>query len=335
MKKRIMPLELFFSLIIIVSIIFVITIICLEIKAYSIRINRKTEMALIASNIMENIKVRSYDDVENYLNELSYVGISKKKENNIQYVTVYGNEFSEKFFGTAIPKEYIVEFEAANNAEGFNIQKKITISIYYNNLNKADGFEISTIIERENVNECNFPIISDEYFKELDITEKEYEFVPIKYSKEKECFVTTTKHDTEWFNYSAKQWAKILIFNKSEKSLKESIINSDGTINNIINYDDTAIDVKVYMYVWIPNFSIKDDITYFRYNASKKAIKNELSYENGTYLYLNKIGEEIKDISEECDFEGIYGVWRSFGDTQDVYYNNFNKTKYAPQRLEK
>ena len=335
MKKRIMFLELFFSLIIIISIIFVITIICLEIKAYSNRINGKTEMALIASNIIENIKTRSYDNVEEYLNELSYVGISKKIENNIQYVTVYGNQFSEKFFGTAIPEEYIIEFESVNNAEGFNIQKKISILIYYNNYNKEDGFEISTIIERENINECNFPIITDEYFKEFDISEKEFEFVPIKYSKEKNVFVTTTKDDTEWFNYSAKQWAKILIFNKNEKRLKDAFVNSDGTINNFVNYEDIKIDVKDYVYVWIPNFSIKDEITYFRYNAGKKAIKNELSYESGNYLYLNKIGEEIKDISEECNFEGVYGVWRKLGDDKDVYYSNFNKTKYAPQRLEK
>ena len=335
MKKRIMPLELLFSSIIIISIIFIITVICLEIKAYSAKINGKTEMALIASNIIENIKTRSYDEVEKYLDELSYVGISKKIENNIQYITVYGNEFTEKFFGTIVPKDYIVEFESENNAEGFNIQKKISISIYYNNSNKADEFEISTIIERENIKECNTPIISDEYFKDFDFLGEKYEFIAIKYSKDKECFITTTKDDTEWFNYSAKQWAKILIFDKNDENLKSFFINEDGTIEENAKYNNKILDVKNYMYVWIPNFSIKDDITYFRYKAGKKAIKNELSYSTGKYLYLNKIGEEIKDISEECNFEGIYGVWRKLGDEQDVYYSNFNKTKYAPQRLEK
>ena len=292
-------------------------------------------MALIASNIMENIKTRSYDEVEKYLDELSYVGITKRIENNIQYITVYGNEFSEKFFGTEIPKEYIIEFEAENNAEGFNVQKKISILIYYNNSNKADGFEISTIIERENINECNTPIISDEYFKEFKFSEKEYEFVPIKYSKDKKCFVTTTKDDAEWFNYSAKQWAKILIFYRDGENLKDYFVNENGKVEEFVNYNNMVLDVKDHMYVWIPNFSIKDDITYFRYKAGKKAIKNELSYSDGKYLYLNKIGEEIKDISTECNFEGVYGVWRKFGNEQDAYYSNFNKTKYAPQRLER
>ncbi len=335
MKKRIMPLELLFSSIIIVSIIFIITVICLEIKSYSSKINGKTEMALISSNIMENIKTRSYDDVEKYLDELSYVGITKKIENNVQYITVYGDEFTEKFFGTTIPEEYIIDFESENNAEGFNIQKKISISIYYTKSNKTDGFEISTIVERENITECNAPIISDEYFKKFAFSEKEYEFIPIKYSKDKECFITTTKDDPEWFNYSAKQWAKVLIFYRDDENLRDYFVNTNGTVEEFVKYNNMTLDMKDYMYVWIPNFSIKDDITYFRYKAGKKAIKNELSYSNGKYLYLNKIGEEIKDISEECNFDGIYGVWRKFGDEQDVYYNNFNKTKYAPQRLEK
>lgn len=290
-------------------------------------------MSIIASNIMENIKSRSYDDVEKYLEELSYVGITKKIENNIQYVTVYGNEFSEKFFGTTIPKDYIVEFEAENNAEGFNVQKKISILLYQ--IDKSDGFEISTIIERENINECNTPIISDEYFKEFGFSEDEYEFIPIKYSKDKGCFVITTKDDNEWFNYSAKQWAKVLVFYRDGDILKDFFINEDGTINDISYYNNMVLDIRNYMYVWIPNFSMKDDITYFRYKAGKKAIKTDLNYVDGKYLYLNKIGEEVKDISEECSFEGIYGVWRKLGDEQDVYYSNFNKTKYAPQRLEK
>lgn len=85
--------------------------------------------------------------------------------------------------------------------------------------------------------------------------------------------------------------------------------------------------------MWIPNFSIEDNITYFRYNASKKAIKMEFSYVDGKYLYLNKVGEEIKDISNKCNFDGIYGVWKKLGDIEDEYYNNFNKTKYAPIKL--
>lgn len=332
MKKKILPLEIFFSIIIIFSIIFIITVICLEVRTYSQKINKEAEVARVASNIIENIKTRSYDDIEKYIETLSYVGITKKIENNIQYVTVEGKTFTESFFGTKIPEDYIIDFQTENYGEEFNVQKKITLNINYRINQKIEEFNISTIIEIENINECNRPIISDEYFKEVGITSEKFEIIPIKYSEEKSSYITTTKDDLEWFNYSAKIWAKVLILDKST-NLKELFINKDGSINKFIEDEEEVLDIEDYMYVWIPNFSIKDDETYFRYKASKRAIKMDFSYINGKYLYLNKIGEEIKDISQECSFEGIYGVWKKLGDENDIYYSNFNETKYAPQKL--
>lgn len=333
MKKRIMPLEIFFSIIIVFSMLFIITIICLEIRSYSHRINAEAEASRIASNILENIKTRSYDDVEKYIEDLSYVGITKNFENNIQYITVDGESFSESFFGTQIPSNYTVDFQTENYGEGFNISKKVSITLNYTVNQKEETFDISTIIERESINECNSPIISDEYFKEFEITDKEFEIIPIKYSEENKTYITTNKNDFEWFNYSAKIWAKALVLKKDE-NLKDLFVNKDGTINSQIEYEDTKLDLKDYIFVWIPNFSIKDDETYFRYKASKKAIKMDFSYVDGKYLYLNKIGEEIKDISENCSFEGVYGVWRKLGDEQNIYYNTFNQTKYAPQKID-
>lgn len=334
MKKRVMLLELIFSFIIIFSILFIITIICLEIKSYSQKISKKTEASIIASNILENIKSRSYEEIEKYLEELSYVGISKKIENNVQYITVTGNEFSEKFFGTQIPNDYIIDFQIENNKEGFNVQKKVLMNLNYEVNKRNENFEISTILEIENINECNEPIISDEYFEEFDVNLEEYEIIPIKYSKNKNCFITTNKEDFEWYNYSGKIWAKVIIFSKENDKLKEQFINQDGTINEFVYYEDKTLNIQDYIYVWIPNFSIKDDTTYFRYKASKRAIKMDFDYIDGKYLYLNKIREEVKDISEECSFEGIYGVWRKLNNHQDIYYLNFNKTKYAPQVLD-
>ena len=179
MKKRIMALEMFFSIIIIFSIIFIVTVICLEIRLYSQKINKEAEASRIASNIIENIRMRSYDDVEKYIEELSYVGISKKIENDIQYVTINGKEFSENFFGTQIPKDYIIDFQAENYSEGFNIQKRIDLTLNYSLNQKIEDFNISTVIDRENINECNSPIISDEYFKELGFSEADFEIIPI------------------------------------------------------------------------------------------------------------------------------------------------------------
>ena len=333
MKKRIMSLEIFFSIIIIFSIIFIVTVICLEIRLYSQKINKEAEASRIASNIIENIKMKSYDDVEKYIEELSYVGITKKIENNIQYVTIDGNLFSENFFGTQIPKDYTIDFQTENYGEGFNIQKRIDLTINYKINQRIEDFKVSSVIDRESINECNSPIISDEYFKELGISEKDFEIIPIKYSEEKKSYITTTKDDFEWLKYSAKLWAKVLVFEK-EESLKDYFINEDGTVNRLIENEKTTLKMEDYLYVWIPNFSTKEDETFFRYKASKKVIKMDFNYIDGKYLYLNKIGEEIKDISEECSFEGIYGVWKKLNDENDAYYKNFNQTKYAPQKLD-
>ena len=329
MKRKLIPLELIFSGVVIALIIFVITLISLEMKMYSQKINKKAEASLIASNIIENMQTRSYDDIEKYIAELSYIGISKKIENNIQYITVYGNKCTEKIFGTHIPNDYIVELQTENYGNDFNIVKKVLITIEYEVNNRPEHFSISTIIERDNVAECNSPIISDEYFKEFEITKKNYEIMPIKYSDIDEMYVKTSEEDFEWYNYSAKKWAKVVIFPNEEKYLQK-FVNNDGTLNDSIISENEVLELEDYIYVWIPNFSIKENITYFRYGTTKSAIKQDFMYSNGKYLYLNKIGEDIKDISKECSFEGILGVWKKLGDEQDVYYNNFNKTKYAP-----
>ena len=64
-------------------------------------------------------------------------------------------------------------------------------------------------------------------------------------------------------------------------------------------------------------------------NASKNIIKMDFKYIDGNYLYLNTVGEEIENISKECSFSGIAGVWRNLN-SEDIYITEFNKTKYGP-----
>ena len=331
MKRKIMPLEILFSVIISATILFVISLICLEIKTYSQKISKHSEASIIASNIIENMKVRTFDDIGKYIDGMSYIGISKRLEGNIQYVTIHGNEFNEKFFGTEIPKDYVVELQIEKYGEEFEVIKKITLKVSYSINRKSESLEVSTIIERENINECNTPIINNEYLDDIKFNVEEYEIIPIKFlENNKNTFVTTSKDDIEWFNYSAKRWAKIIVFEKENVTLKNLFVNSDGTVNEYVNYNGQTLRLRDYIYVWIPNFSISDDVTYFRYGTGKKAIKHDFLYMNGKYMYLNKTAEEIKDISIECNFEGISGVWRKLGDEEDIYYKNFNQTKYAP-----
>lgn len=331
MRRKILPLEIIFSIIVIVVILSIIVLICLQMKLEMQIINKNSEASFIASNILENMKTRSYDETEKYIQEFSGIGVAKKIENKLQNIIIYGDKFEEKFFGTEIPEGYVVEFNAETVSE-FSILKSVNISVMFWVNDAQETFEVTTILEREKIEECNAPVIKDEYFAELNVNTTEYDIIPIRYSKEHDSFITTTKDDEEWYNYSSKKWAKVLIFPKHEEQLQYLFIDDNDIVKNSINYKGYNLNVNDYIYAWIPNFSIKDNITYFRYGAGKKAIKMEFLYENGNYLYLNKVAEDIKDISTNCSFDGRYGVWRKLN-SEDEYYSIFNSTQYGPINL--
>lgn len=325
-NSKYLILELIFSFFIIIVISSLITVISLKIKSKSQDINNSSKKSIIITNILENMKSRQYSKIEEYINNLSVIGISKKFEENSQVITVDGNNFQDKFFGTEIPKGYILEIRIYNSNEEFDIQKTVNIILTYNN----ETTEVSTILEREIINNCNKPEISEEYFEELGISLDEYEIIPIKYSYKTNSYIVTTKGDVQWYNYYTKEWAKVLIFPIYGEDLKNHFISSDGKVQKQVNYNGYILNLENYIYTWIPNFSMKDNISYFRYGNGKNAIKQELLYNNGQYLYLNSISDVVEDISEECSFNGITGIWRKVDNQNDVYINNFNLTKFGP-----
>ena len=331
MKNKIMPLEIVLSIVIIVSIISIITLICLQIRNEIQIINKNSEASLIASNILENMNTRSFENIEKYIDDFSGIGISKKIEDNLQNIIIYGGDFTDKFFGTDIPAGYTVELLMENNSE-FDILKDVNLSVSFLCRNEIKKINFSTVLEREKITECNRPILTNDYFSDLGVNLDDYLIIPIKYSKNTNSFVSTTKDDPEWYNYAAKKWAKILILPKEEK-LEDLFIDEHDKINSEIDVNENLKEVTDYIYVWIPNFSKKDSISYFRYGTGKKAIRMTFLYSEGKYLYLNRVAEEVKDISEECTFDGIYGVWRKLNSVDDVYYQEFNETRFAPINL--
>lgn len=328
-NNKFLIFETIFSFLIIISIISIITFVCLKIKSESKILNNNAEATIIITNILENINSRKYSKIEEYIEELSFVGISKTIEKNEQLIIVDGNSFDGKIFGTEIPKKYKLELRFQNLNENLDIQKKVNIKIKYDD---EDIFSIDTIIEHESVDVCNKPIINDEYFEPLGINLDEYEIIPIKYSYKLNSYVTTTKGDSQWYDYYAKEWAKVLVFSRNGEDLKNRFIDSNGNIKNYIQYNEYTMNLKDYMYVWIPNFSMKDSISYFRYKNGKNAIRQELIYNNGEYLYINSISDTIPDIAEDCNFNGISGVWRKL-DNNDIYLSSFNITRFGPLNL--
>lgn len=328
-NNKILILESLFSFFIIITISAIITLIVLRIKSESKIINSNSEASVIITNILENMKSKKYTDIEEYINNLSILGISKQFEESDQIINVDGNLLEDKFFGTEIPKGYIVNLRIHNLNEKFDIQKSVNIVLK----NSLETLEVSTILTRDVVDVCNKPQISEKYFNEFGISLEEYEVIPIKYSYKTNSYVVTTKGDDEWYNYYSKDWAKVLIFSKYGEDLKNQFIDKNGNIRKQIKYNDYLLDLTNYIYVWIPNFSIKDNNSFFRYESAKNAIKQEMLYSNGEYLYLNTISDNIQDVSEECSFNGINGVWRKINDIEDVYLSTFNSTKFGPVNI--
>lgn len=332
-QKGVISLEILFSIIVIVGIIFLGIIVSAKINLESKIINKNAEASVIATNILESMNSKNYNEFEEYINEISIVGMTKQIIGDTQNIVVNGNEIEEKFFETEIPKGYIVDIQINKLRESFNLSKQINIKIKYDVAGKEEIFEIETTIEYDKIVECNEPIINDEYFSKLGLTTEYYNIIPIKYSHDKKSYVKTTKNDVDWYNYSAKEWAKVLVFLKDGDDLESQFIDEYGVVKNNINYNNSNVNINNYIYVWIPNFSIRDGISYFRYKTSKNSIKRDFSYVDSKYLHLNIVGEEVPDISEECSFDGIYGVWRKLDNQDDIYYKNFNLTKYAPIKL--
>lgn len=192
---------------------------------------------------------------------------------------------------------------------------------------------METLIEREKIEEVNEPIINNDYFKFLNIDVDDYDIIPIKYSKDLNSYIVTTFGDSEWYNYSCKEWAKVLLFAKEGYVSKDYFIDINGNISKYATYSDTVLNLYNYMYTWIPNFSKKDNETFFRYAAGKNAIKLDYLQEGDKYLYYYSVSEEIENIYPTCSFDGVCGVWRNVLDTEDEYYKNFSETKYGPLNL--
>lgn len=328
-NNKILIIEVIFSFFIIIIISSLITVVCLKIKSESKEVTNSSQNSIIITSILENIQSRRYSKIEEYIDNLSVIGISKTFEGNNQVITVNGNIFQDKFFGTEIPNGYTLELRIHDLNEDFDIQKSINITLSSN----SGTSEISTVIQREIVDNCNKPEISNEYFEELEISLDEYEIIPIKYSYKTNSYVVTTKGDKDWYNYYAKEWAKVLIFPIYGEDLKNHFINSNGNIEKQVSYNGYTLNLENYIYTWIPNFSMRDNISYFRYGNGKNCIRQELLYKDGEYLYLNTISDVVADISEECNFNGISGVWRKLDNENDVYISSFNATKFGPINL--
>lgn len=97
-SNKIIYFEIIFSCIFIFILTVIIGIIFANIYIKSVKIGKNAEATSIMTNVLENMRKRTFKDFENYIEGLSIVGISKQIENGKQKIFVNGVECQEKFF---------------------------------------------------------------------------------------------------------------------------------------------------------------------------------------------------------------------------------------------
>jgi hypothetical protein len=246
-------------------------------------ITRTAGATRIATNIMENIQEMSYEEfIVEFNNNVSAgdTGINIAKETELT------------IFGTKIPKGYNLVMSADNvygshteEKEQFDLVRQVTITVKYAVGSSEEQVQFSTAKQRELIGECNEPSL--EYLSSTNLN-----IYPVKYSENAGAYIKTTKDDTEWYNYTNKNWAMVIVSKLSESDLFDVNGKFIGTINK-----DTSNDNYTQKEVWIPryftNATASNKNVQFAFLSTGKMISNEQLSSNGAdpskfYYYTSK-----------------------------------------------
>ena len=321
--------EVIIALLIILSTLGVIGMIYTNLISNSKGVERKTGATRIATNIIENISQKNFDDIETELQ-------GKLSEGSISYENgKYTINSASSIFNTTVPKGYTAEI-SINNIENKNVVKEVVVTVKYR-LNKKDkSVELKKVIARDYVRECNSPNFGSEYLGQLGCNEDdEFSYsnpntgnkiiCPVKYNgQEYEIITDKNEVNSIWYSYSNKQWARVLVLDNNEF---EEARNDSSKIKDFLKSDKS--------YVWVPRFGVEsgsDVNCKFKYKDTDFAILNSFyDTENTTGLIYNYI--ENIDFSQSFVFEtGKTGKWCRCSDLETIgseaYY--LNKSNYGP-----
>ena len=90
--------------------------------------------------------------------------------------------------------------------------------------------------------------------------------IPVKYNETIEKWVITNEDDEEWYNYTNKQWANVMLSDGKYKTSKSNEYTTDGT---------TQVEVADLgsMFVWIPRYAYKIESGYHSSTAGTIDVK--------------------------------------------------------------
>lgn len=326
-QKGITTAEVMIALLIIVSTIGVIGMIYINLNTTTVGVDRKTGASRIATNVIENINMLFYDQVQERLDNLVANGDATKQD---AVYTVIG-EKNIKVFGTSIPKGYTLALKLENTYGSqetvqYDLVKKLSLNVSYLLNGATQNVSLSTILQRESIKECNSPNFEEDYIRQMVPQGTEYIIFnenvttaqagvkiicPIQFDNLTEQYKVIEKTEEDWYSYSNKEWARVLVLDATEFA---SVID----FNKKVVKDTAALNGNK-AYVWVPRFGIKAEgnvfgDTFFKYQDTDFAIMN--SYENDGSLIYNYLDENIIWATLGIEFESnkLLGKWSQYSE---------------------
>lgn len=329
--------DIMIAISVIVLSVAVVSMIYVNTTLQSRNVTRTAGATRIATNILENIEKLSYVDFIAEYNSSNWVLVPEGKA-----YAGYKEATNVTTFNTKIPKGFTVylfaepsygSYSGTGDADKqFDLVRdiRLVVSFSVGDVNRIVDFRTSK--NREIANEVNAPDLA--VLAIQNITNATSKYYPVKYSTDANAYIRTTVDDEEWYNYSNKKWAMVIVSTKSETEL----FDVNGKIKSGATYTK---------YVWIPKYftnSGETAITEFAYLASTtqaiKAKQELKAKDETTILYYNAIAPKASTSKDPTtasfvvNNQNVSGKWiQATNVSSDAVASLLQNSSYGPCEL--
>lgn len=295
-------------------------------------ITRTSGATRIATNLIENIDAMSYEELLSALPGSNEINVDKNTDTTI--------------FNTKIPTGFAVTIKAplvygshTVAQEKFDLVRQVEVLVSYDVGKTTEQVNFSTVKQREMISECNAPATGD---LRNGFLQSGMNYYPIKYVSSINAYLKTTEDDPEWYNYTNKEWATVIISRKNENEIFDPNGKFIGTIN--VATDNAAYTQKA---VWVPRYftngTSSNKNVLFAFNAKNneakdKAIQSATLTASGATLNYYKVidqpsGWNNVDVNYFSDTQT--GRWTLVKvdntlNTSDTFVPALNGSQYGP-----
>ena len=332
--------DIIISITIIVIVVTIASMIYVNTTLQGRNVNRTAGATRIATNIMENIEKMSYNDfVAEYIKDPpTWTSVTEGDYANYKSAT------ETTVFNTKIPKGYTVYLYGEpnygsheNDSEKFDLVRDIKLSVTYKVGDVIEKIDLATSKTREIIKEVNEPNTS--LLTQQKILKRNDKFYPIKYVESVDAYIKTDENDIEWYDYSKKNWAMVVISKKNENELFD--------INGKLLLYAGGYEI----YTWIPRFFYSEEtvegeenstleFTEFQHLTTEYSIQEarlKANDDDDTELIYTSFGPQRFNNTTSTDMGNATGKWILAKDENvinkiddDAYGKILNESIYGP-----